>query len=158
MKGFSLKLAFTILLMVMIPNLFAQVDSTQKKINERLKKIENALKSNPALKKEYEDLTFYYSQMFKNIADSQRQEFKIGGYFDAYYAHYSDHLPLGSFQKFPTSAPQSDVFGLNLAQLSMSYRNNMVRGVGTFQAGDIPTSSWSTLTTPRCSAPTSVAS
>lgn len=144
MKGSSLKLTCLMLLIAVKAHLFAQEDSTQRKINERLKKIENELKSNPALKKQYEDLTFYYSQMFKNIADSQKlQEFKIGGYFDAYYAHYSDHLPLGTYQKFPTSAPQSDVFALNLAQISMSYRNNKVRGVGTFHLGDIPASAWS---------------
>lgn len=144
MKGFALRLSCLLLLFLLIGNLSAQDDSTQRKINERLKKIENELKSNPALKKEYEDLTFYYSQVFRNIADSQKlQEFKIGGYFDAYYAHYSDHLPLGMYQKFPTSAPQSDAFALNIAQISLSYRNNKVRGVGTFHVGDIPSSAWS---------------
>lgn len=123
---------------------WAQEDSTQHKINARLKKIEAELKSNPNLKKDYEDLTFYYSQVFKNMADSQRtQGFKISGYLDAYLAHYSDQLKVGEFQKFPTSAPISNAFSLNMAMLSASYQNEKVRGVVTLHGGDIAACAWS---------------
>ena len=124
---------------------WSQVDSTQHKIHARLKKIENELKSNPNLKKDYEDLTFYYSQMFKNKVDSQRTHaFKVTGYIDAYLAHYSDQLKVGEFQKFPTSAPISNAFSLNMVMVSASYQDEKARGVVTIHAGDIATCAWST--------------
>ncbi len=124
--------------------IFSQTDSTRHHINQRLKKIEEALKTNPNLKKDYEDLTFYYSQMFKNKLDSQKnQAFKITGYVDAYIAHYSDQLSLGTYQKFPTAAPISNAFSLNLVQVSMSYQNDQVRGIATLHGGDIAACAWS---------------
>ena len=120
----------------------AQTDTSN--INVRLKEIETELKSNPLLKKQYDDLTFYYSQVMKSQADSLGNNgFKLTGYLDAYYAHYSDRLPLGAYQKFPTSAPVSDAFGLNMAMLSVQYQNENVNGVLTCHAGDIATSAWS---------------
>lgn len=124
--------------------LSGQADSTQIKINQRLKAIEAELKTNPILKKGYEDLTFYYTQVFKNISDSQKlQGFKINGYVDVYYARYSDKLPVGSYQKFPTSAPVSNSMALNLAQFTMSYQAEKVRTVATLHTGDIAASAWS---------------
>ena len=120
----------------------AQTDTSN--INVRLKEIETELKSNPLLKKQYDDLTFYYSQVMKSQADSLGNNgFKLTGYLDAYYAHYSDRLPLGAYQKFPTSAPVSDAFGLNMAMLSVQYQNENVSGVLTCHAGDIAASAWS---------------
>ena len=120
----------------------AQTDTSN--INVRLKEIETELKSNPLLKKQYDDLTFYYSQVMKSQADSLGNNgFKLTGYLDAYYAHYSDRLPLGAYQKFPTSAPVSDAFGLNMAMLSVQYQNENVNGVLTCHAGDIAASAWS---------------
>lgn len=124
--------------------LWAQTDSSQLKINARLKQIEQELKSNPILKKNYEDLTFYYSQVMKNHVDSLRNSgFKLSGYIDAYYANYSDRLPVGAFQKFPTSAPVSNAFGLNMAMLNVQYQNEKLNGVIACHTGDIARSAWS---------------
>ena len=82
----------------------AQSDTSTQAVNERLKRIEQALKSDPNLKKNYEDLTFYYGQMMKYRNDSAIQTgFKVSGYVDAYYAHYSDQLPITLF--FSPGAP-----------------------------------------------------
>ena len=121
-----------------------QVDTGMNKINERFKRIEQELTSNPGLKRSYDDLTFYYGQMMKYKADSlMNSGFKISGYIDAYLAHYSDKLPLGTFQKFPTSAPISDVFGLNMAMVSVQYQNPDVNGTLTLHSGDIAKAAWS---------------
>ncbi len=65
------------------------------------------------------------------------------GYMEGYYAHYSDQLPSGQFQKFPTSAPVSDAFGLNIAMVGMQYSSELTRYKFSFHAGDIPRSAWS---------------
>ncbi len=139
-----LRYTLTLTIILKVFNVWAQEDSTQYKINERLKAIENDLKTNPNLKKEYVDLTFYYSQVFRNMADSQRtQGFKLSGYIDAYLAHYSDQLKVGEFQKFPTSSPISNAFSLNMAMVSASYQNEKARGVVTLHGGDIAACAWS---------------
>lgn len=122
----------------------AQTDTTAKAIQARLKQIEQHLSSNPILKKNYEDLTFYYSQMMKYRADSLiNAGFKVSGYIDAYYATYSDKIPLGTFQKFPTSAPVSNVFGLNMAMVNLQYQNEHLNGTIALHTGDIAKAAWS---------------
>jgi hypothetical protein len=91
-----------------------------------------------------QDLTFYYNQMFQQKLDSINQNrFQISGYVEVYYAHYSDSLGKNEFQKFPTSAPRSDAFGLNMAMIQGRYSSNDLRGVITLHYGDIPQSAWS---------------
>jgi hypothetical protein len=48
------------------------------------------------------------------------------------------------YEKFPTSAPRSEAFGLNIAQLTAKFAAEKVRGVFTMHYGDIPQSAWST--------------
>lgn len=67
----------------------------------------------------------------------------ISGYVDVYYGFYTDSTQVGGYEKFPTSAPRSDAFGLNIAQLSAKYSAEKLRGVLTLQYGDIPRSAWS---------------
>lgn len=67
----------------------------------------------------------------------------ISAYVDAYYAYYSDSTSTGQYEKFPTSAPRGNSFGLNLAQITTRYSAEKVRGVVTLQYGDIPQSAWS---------------
>jgi hypothetical protein len=67
----------------------------------------------------------------------------ISGYLDTYYAFYTDSTSVGQYEKFPTSAPRNNSFGLNIAQLSTKYAAEKVRGVITLQYGDIPQSAWS---------------
>lgn len=67
----------------------------------------------------------------------------ISGYADAYMGYYTDSLPSGDFQKFPTYAPRSGQIGLNIAQLAIVYKADKVRGTLTLHYGDIPQSAWS---------------
>ena len=54
--------------------------------------------------------------------------FKVSGYIDAYYAHFTDSVGTGNYQKFPSISPRSDEFGLNTAQLSFQYDAERFRG------------------------------
>ena len=122
----------------------AQTDSMAHVVNERLKHIEQRLSNDPSLKKNYEDLTFYYGQLLKHRNDSAiHSDFRVSGYVDAYYAHYSDQLPLGAFQKFPTSAPVSNTFGLNMAMVNFQYQNDNLNATLGLHTGDIAKSAWS---------------
>jgi hypothetical protein len=67
----------------------------------------------------------------------------ISGYVDVYYGYYTDSTGVGGYEKFPTSAPRSGGFGLNIAQLTTRYAAEKVRGVITLHYGDIPQSAWS---------------
>ncbi|MFM7639608.1 MAG: outer membrane beta-barrel protein, partial [Bacteroidota bacterium] len=125
--------------------LWSQTDTNALNIQHRLKRIETELTNNPITKKNYEDLTFYYGQMMKNRSDSASTHsgLKLSGYIDAYSAHYSDEIPLGEFQKFPTAAPISNTFGLNMAMISAQYQAENIVGTVTLHTGDIPRSAWS---------------
>lgn len=67
----------------------------------------------------------------------------LGGYISSYYAFYTDSAGANNFQKFPTVSPQSNSFGLNIAQVSAKYTSSKFRSMLTFHAGDIPSSAWS---------------
>ncbi len=127
-----------------ISAVMSQTDSSNSHFKNRIKRIEAELKTDTVLKKKYDDLTFYYSQMMRNMVDSQElNKIKISAYIEAYYAKYTDEIPLGTYQKFPTSAPISKAFGLNMAMVNMQYQNDKVNGVMTLHAGDIASSAWS---------------
>lgn len=137
-------LVFGCFSLLTIGNLNAQTDSSKHKVKDRIKRIEDELNSDSFMRKKYDDLTFYYSHVLKNIADSQQlNRIKLSAYIESYYAHYTDRLPLGNFQKFPTSAPISNSFGLNMAMVNLQYQNDYVNGVLTVHTGDIAASAWS---------------
>src|SRR5690349_7767247 len=91
---------------------FAHSASAQKdSMESKLRRIEAQLQRMP----EFNDLTFYYSQMFRNLADSQLQKgVQLNAYADAYLAHYSDRVGPDRYAKFPTSAPVSNSFSLTM--------------------------------------------
>ena len=68
--------------------------------------------------------------------------FSYNAYIDAYYAFYSDSVGTDNFQQFPTVSPRNNQIGLNIAQLTVQYDGEKIRGLATFQYGDIPRSSW----------------
>lgn len=125
-------------------DLHGQSDTGSNRLGDRLRRIEHELRNDSVMRKKYDDLTFYYSQVFRNYVDSQAlNKIKVSAYVEAYYARYSDQLPLGAFQKFPTSAPVSNSFGLNMAMVNLQYQNEFVNGVLTVHSGDIASSAWS---------------
>jgi hypothetical protein len=68
----------------------------------------------------------------------------VSGYFDTYYAFYSDTAGSGGYQKFPTAAPRSGQVGINIIQVSAKYQARDFRGTTTLFYGDCPQSAWST--------------
>lgn len=80
-----------------------------------------------------------YSQEFDSTG-----KVTISGYIDTYYAYYTDTAGPGGYQKFPTAAPRSNQFGINILQVSAKYQADRLRGVATLFFGDCPQSAWST--------------
>src|ERR1051326_4059027 len=64
------------------------------------------------------------------------------GYTDVYYAHYTDSVGPGKFQKFPTVSARSNSFGLNILMFTARYDAEKVRAKATLHFGDIPLSTW----------------
>ncbi|WKN43126.1 outer membrane beta-barrel protein [Tunicatimonas pelagia] len=67
----------------------------------------------------------------------------LSGYTDVYYATFSDESPTEALQPYTTVSPRSDHFGLNVAQLSVNYQAERVRGTVTLHYGDIAQATWS---------------
>jgi hypothetical protein len=68
--------------------------------------------------------------------------FKIKGTVDAYYAWDTDKDK--TQRQFASFEPFRDQFKLNIAQVSLSYNSETVRGKMTLHYGDIPTVNWPT--------------
>ena len=68
--------------------------------------------------------------------------FSITGYVDAYYAYYSDSVGPGKIQKFGSTSPRSNSPSLNIAQLTMQYNADKIRGTVALHFGDIPAATW----------------
>ncbi len=96
------------------------------------------------VKPDTSDLTFTGTYI-TSYTDSHDTTGKItlSGYIDTYYAGYTDTANADGFQKFPTAAPRSGQFGLNIVQVSAKYQSSRFRGVTTLFFGDTPQSSWS---------------
>lgn len=69
---------------------------------------------------------------------------QISGYVDAYYAYYTDSVGVGDFQKFPTTSPRSNSFGLNVAMITAKYSTDKIRSTISLHFGDITLTTWST--------------
>lgn len=90
--------------------------------------------------------TFLFFILFNSTLaqdSTKNSPFSFSGYVDAYAAFYTDSVGIDNFQKFPTVSPRSEQMGLNIAMLTAKYSADRVRGVITFQYGDIPKSAWS---------------
>lgn len=79
----------------------------------------------------------------KEEKDAEAPKLTVGGYVSSYYSWYSDTADANEYQKFPTAAPQSDHFGLNLAQITTRYSSNNARATTVLHFGDMPRSVWS---------------
>ncbi len=120
-----------IILVFFAINAFSQSDTTHHKKNKPkfvLEKDTSVLFSGTRIA-DKEDTTDY-------------QHITIGGYVSTYYSHYTDDTNVGGFVQFPTMAARNNDFGLNIAQLSMTYRSSRVRSNITLHYGDIPESTW----------------
>lgn len=70
-------------------------------------------------------------------------QIKLSGYISTYYAYYTDSVGVGNYQKFPTSAPVSEAFSLNMLMINAKYTSTKLRGNLTLHYGDIAASAWS---------------
>lgn len=96
------------------------------------------------IKADTSDLTFTGTKISPySLEYDTTGQFILSGYIDTYYGFYTDSAGPGGYQKFPTSAPRSNQFGLNIFQLGMKYQSRRFRGLGTLFFGDTPRSAWS---------------
>lgn len=96
------------------------------------------------IKADTSDLTFTGTKISPySIEYDTTGQFTLSGYIDTYYAYYTDSAGAGGYQKFPTSAPRSNQFGLNIFQLGAKYQSRRLRGLATLFFGDTPRSAWS---------------
>lgn len=68
-------------------------------------------------------------------------KFSISGYVDTYYSYDNDKNG-NSIRQFSAIAPYREEFRINIAQVSLKYNDEKVRGVITAQYGDIPSVNW----------------
>ena len=64
-------------------------------------------------------------------------KFSISGYVDTYYS-YDNDKDGNTLRQLSAIAPNRDEFRLNLAQVSLKYNDEKVRGAITVHYGDIP--------------------
>lgn len=87
-------------------------------------------------------LLIFTNQVVSQNIDSTTT-FKISGYIDTYFAHYTDSLGPNTYQKIVAISPRSNEFGLNIAQFSGTYTSEKLRAVLSLHYGDIPSNAWS---------------
>lgn len=113
-------------------------------------KTQNEIKSNisKALKKkeqiEENDLTFEGTKIIKDNEFESSGKTNLEAYLSTYYAYYNDSVGIGNYQKFPTSAPTSNRFSINMLMVKAKYNSNKLRGTFALHTGDIASSAWST--------------
>jgi hypothetical protein len=133
---------------------FAQVTNDsllkehQRLLNEHKGMFANLLDSIKKIKIQVghfgEDISLTGTRIISNDERAaEAPKLTIGGYVSAYYASYSDTADANHFQKFPTTAPQSNAFSLNLAQITAKYSSKSARAITALHFGDMPRSVWS---------------
>ena len=88
-------------------------------------------------------VSFLYSFIGNAQVKDTTASFKFGGYADVYYAYYTDSVGVKNYQKFPAISPRSNIFGLNVLQLTAQYTSSRIRSSVALFYGDIPASAWS---------------
>ena len=67
----------------------------------------------------------------------------FSGYIDTYYSYYTDTVNANGYEKFPTTSPRNNSFGLNMLQFGAKYESEKFRGTATVFFGDCPSAAWS---------------
>jgi hypothetical protein len=86
----------------------------------------------------------FYILFFVCILPVKSQDFSkfsVSGYVDAYYS-YDDDKNGNSLRQLSSTAPFREEFRVNLAQISLKYNDEKIRGVVTAHYGDIPQVNW----------------
>ena len=100
-------------------------------------------KKEKTISNEDNDLTFEGTKIIKEEEFEQSGKTKLEAYLSTYYAYYNDSVGIGQYQKFPSSAPTSNRFSLNMLMVKASYHSNFLRGTFALHTGDIPSCAWS---------------
>lgn len=101
------------------------------------------LKKDKPLINDEKDLTFEGTKIIRDDNFEQSGKTKLEAYLSTYYAYYNDSVGIGNFQKFPSSAPISNQFSMNMLMVKASYHSNLLRGTFALHTGDIPKCAWS---------------
>ena len=142
-KGIKSGLLF--LLLLGGSNLFAQQDSVLIFYKDTVFINRGKAIDWEIMHKRQQNLTFTGTRIAQAPSDKYDSTgtISLSGYISCYYGMYSDTSNATGFQKFPTSAPKSETFSLNIVQLSAAYHSRNFRGIFTFHYGDIPHCAWS---------------
>lgn len=70
--------------------------------------------------------------------NSYFKNFSISAYVDTYFSYDTDKNIFNTPRIFCSISPYRDMFGLNVAQASLKYNSDIIRGIFTMQYGDIP--------------------
>ena len=76
-------------------------------------------------------------------SDSSRHTLSLLAATDVYYAAFNTDLPASGLAPYNTVGPRDNTFGLNVAQIGLSYTGPNTRANFTYQIGDIPLAAWS---------------
>lgn len=74
------------------------------------------------------------------------KDFSISTYVDTYYSIDNDKSAGSNPRMFDLLSPYRDQFGLNIAQVSLKYNTDKIRGTFTLHYGDIPDVNWAPVT------------
>ncbi|MDD5363321.1 MAG: outer membrane beta-barrel protein [Ignavibacteria bacterium] len=98
-------------------------------------------------------LLFTLLFLLPNISVSQDKDilnyfknFSISTYVDAYYSYDNDKNVFDGPRLFGSLSPYRDQFRLNIAQVSLKYSAEKIRGTFTIHYGDIPEVNWGPVT------------
>ncbi|AVR45184.1 hypothetical protein C7S20_07805 [Christiangramia fulva] len=86
---------------------------------------------------------FSAGEVLAQEVEESKTSLKLSGYADVYYANFSNDMEPNEFQPYTTVAPRDARFGLNIAQTSLAYTSEKVRGNISLHWGDIPQATWS---------------
>lgn len=68
---------------------------------------------------------------------------ELSGYTDTYFSYFTSEMEPNALQPYTTVSPRSERFGLNVAQIGLSYNADKIRGNVTLHWGDIAQATWS---------------
>lgn len=75
--------------------------------------------------------------------ENDSHKMTLSSYVDGYFSGYNTDLGQEKFQPFITVGARDNYFGVNIAQIGLSYEDKDIRGNVILHYGDIPQATWS---------------
>ncbi len=82
-------------------------------------------------------------KVYSQDVENEAHQIKLSGYVDTYFSGYDNDLDQDEFQPFITAGARDNSFGVNVAQLGLSYNYKTIRSHIILHYGDIPQATWS---------------